>query len=139
MKLIISTPLETVVRVADVRSVRAEDESGSFGIEPRHASFVTALAISVVSWRTADGSEQHGAVRGGVFTVAGDTISIATREAVAGSDLAQLETDVLTRFHRAADETAQTRVDTERLRAAAIRTIQRFLRPDRSMAGGSST
>ena len=139
MNLVISTPLETVVQTENVRSLRAEDESGSFGIEPRHASFVTALAISVVSWRAADGGEQHCAVRGGVFTVAGDTISIATREAVAGPDLAQLERDVLTRFHQAVDETARTRVDTERLRAAAIRTIQRFLRPERSTGGGGST
>jgi F-type H+-transporting ATPase subunit epsilon len=139
VKLVISTPLETVVRAANVLAVRAEDESGSFGIEPRHASFVTALGISVVTWRATDGVEQYCAVRGGVLTVAGDTISIATREAVVATDLTQLERDVLTRFHQAVDDAARARVDTERLRAAAIRTIQRFLRADRRAAAGSST
>lgn len=139
MRLIISTPLETIVSADDVLALRAEDESGSFGIEPRHASFVTALGISVVTWRATGGVEQYCAVRGGVLTVAADLISIATREAIVGPDLAQLERDVVARFHEAVDDAARARVATERLRAAAIRTIQRFLRADRSAAGGSST
>jgi F-type H+-transporting ATPase subunit epsilon len=34
--------------------LRAEDASGSFGILPGHAPFLTALAISIVSWRKDD-------------------------------------------------------------------------------------
>ena len=39
----------------DVVSVRAEDASGSFGILPGHADFLTSLAPSVVRWRRRDG------------------------------------------------------------------------------------
>jgi F-type H+-transporting ATPase subunit epsilon len=131
MRLVVVTPLEIVATVDDVVHVRAEDASGSFGIKPRHATLVTALAISVVSWRTGQGDELHCAVRGGVLSVQDDTVSVATREAVVDRDLARLEHEVLDRFRHAADESARVRVDEERLRAAAIRNIQRLLRPGR--------
>jgi len=130
VKLVVVTPLEILTTVDDVAHVRAEDASGSFGIKPRHASLVTALAVSVVSWRNGHGDELHCAVRGGVLSVQDDTVSIATREAVIDPDLARLEHEVLARFRHAADESARARVDEERLRAAAIRNIQRLLRPN---------
>jgi F-type H+-transporting ATPase subunit epsilon len=138
MKLVISTPARIVVTASGVVHVRAEDESGSFGIMPRHADLVTALTTSVVTWRVHDGRERHCAVRGGVLTVAGGDVAIATREAVPGDDLETLEHDVLERFRRAVDEAARARVETERLRAAAIRAIQRYLRPpSRGFDGGT--
>ena len=87
MKLVVVTPLAIVTSGDQVTYLRAEDASGSFGIMPRHASLVTALSISVVSWRDAQGEELHCAVRGGMLSVEGDTVSIATREAVIDRDL----------------------------------------------------
>ncbi len=138
MKLVVVTPLEIVASVDQVSYLRAEDPSGSFGIKPRHAALVTALSISVVSWRDARGEEFHCAVRGGVLSVEGDMVSIATREAVIDRDLERLEGEVLTRFRQASDESARVRVDEERLRAAAIRNIQRLLRPKTAEAPGRS-
>jgi F-type H+-transporting ATPase subunit epsilon len=129
MRLVVVTPLDVVTTTDDAVYLRAEDASGSFGIKPHHAAMVTALAISVVSWRDRHGDELHCAVRGGVLSVENDTVSIATREAVVDRDLERLEHEVLARFRRAADESARVRVDEERLRAAAIRNIQRLLRP----------
>src|SRR6185437_17160799 len=129
MKLVVVTPLEIVTTVDDVTNVRAEDPSGSFGIKPHHAPLVTALAISVVSWRIRQGGDLHCAVRGGVLSVEGDTVSIATRQAVIDPDLERLEHEVLARFRRADEESTRVRVDEERLRAAAIRNIQRLLHP----------
>ncbi len=135
MKLVLVTPLEIVATVEDVVHVRAEDASGSFGIKPHHAPLVTALAISVVSWRTRQGDEVHCAVRGGVLSIDADNVSVATREAVIDRDLARLEHEVLERFRHAAEESARVRVDEERLRAAAIRTFQRLLHPTYPSAG----
>jgi F-type H+-transporting ATPase subunit epsilon len=50
MKLRITDPTAILVDT-DVRSVRAEDASGSFGILSGHADFLTALGVSIVSWR----------------------------------------------------------------------------------------
>ncbi len=71
MRLLITDPTAIVVDDADVTSLRAEDESGSFGILDGHADLLTALPISVVAWRRADGRLQYCAVRRGVLSVRG--------------------------------------------------------------------
>ena len=79
MRLIIATPMAVVVDTPDVAHVRAEDDTGAFGILEHHADFLTVLALSVVSWRNHAGREHYAAVRGGVLSVAGGRqISVAT-------------------------------------------------------------
>jgi F-type H+-transporting ATPase subunit epsilon len=135
MRLTVTTPLAIVVDTADVAHLRAEDETGAFGILNGHADFLTALAVSVVSWRNGQGAEHHVAVRGGMFEVrGGNAIAIATREAVLGDDLYHLESDVLVRFNRQLADEQVARKDAQRLYLAAIRQICRFLRPDRLAA-----
>ncbi len=55
MKLIVTTPSAVVVEADSVHHVRAEDETGAFGILPDHADFLTVLAISVITWERSDG------------------------------------------------------------------------------------
>ena len=135
MRLTVTTPLAIIVDAKDVTHVRAEDETGAFGILAGHADFLTALAISVVSWRDAQEAQHHVAVHGGMLEVrGGKTIAIATREAVPGDDLHQLETEVLARFRRQLAEEQAARKDAQRLYLAAIRQICHYLRPGRSAA-----
>jgi F-type H+-transporting ATPase subunit epsilon len=136
MRLRIITPLSMIVDEDGVLALRAEDASGSFGILPRHAEFLTSLIISVVSWECSDATRRYCAVRRGVLSVtAGQVIAIATREAVTGDDLATLDQAVLGRF-RADIETERTeRVESTRLQLSAIRQIMSRLRP----GGRSST
>jgi len=91
VKLRITTPLEVVVDVDDIRPLRAEYASGSFGILPGHADFLTALTVSVVAWTDEAGNPHHCAVRHGVLSVdGGEEISVATRKAIVGDDLEAL-------------------------------------------------
>ena len=132
MKVRIATPSEIVVDDDNVVALRAEDESGSFGILPRHAEFLTSLSVSVVSWRLANGRERYCAVRRGILTMqGGDTVTIATREAVPGEDLANLEQIVLTGFMEARESERASRTQSIQLQMKAIRQIMRFLRPPR--------
>jgi F-type H+-transporting ATPase subunit beta len=132
MNLTVTTPLAIITKAENVAHVRAEDDTGAFGILRGHADFLTALAISVVSWRDDRGAEHHVAVRGGMLAVSGgDTITVATREAVADDDLHRLETEVLASFQRRSEEEITARTDAQRLYLAAIRRIYGFLRPDR--------
>lgn len=132
MNLTVTTPLAIIAKARNVADVRAEDDSGAFGVLRGHADFLTALAISVVSWRDDSGAEHHIAVRGGMLRVSGgDTITVATREAVADDDLHRLQTEVLASFQRRNEEEMAARTDAQRLYLVAIRQIYRFLRPDR--------
>lgn len=120
MRLRIVTPLSVVVD-DEVESLRAEDASGSFGILKGHAPFLTALEISIVSWRK-DGVETFCALRGGAMTVTkGTAINIASREAVVGTDVASLDTEVLARFQAEAEAERVEHTEAFQLQINAIR------------------
>jgi len=138
MRLRITTPLSVIVDENDVLALRAEDATGSFGILARHADFLTRLTISVVGWKSADATRHFCAVRRGVLTVTGQTnISIATREAIAGDDLAMLDQTVLARFRTDIDTERTEHAESARLQLNAIRQIMRHLRPDGHSGSGN--
>ena len=135
MKLLIATPLAIAVDEGDIAHLRAEDETGAFGILPGHADFLTVLSISVATWRDRTGCEHHAAVRGGMLQVRnGHDITIATRTAVVSDDLPHLQTQVLAEFRRETEEEKSARTDAQRLYLAAIRQINRFLKSERTAA-----
>ena len=81
-----------------------------------HADFLTALAVSVVSWRLADGGERYCAVRRGVLRCSGGSeVAIATRQAILGDDLDQLEDVVLADFRRAVEAERAARTESLQL------------------------
>jgi F-type H+-transporting ATPase subunit epsilon len=137
MKLRIITPLAVVVDTDGVHALRADDATGSFGVMSGHADFLTSLAIGVVTWRGGDDTPHYCAVRRGVLSVTGgQEIAIATREAVAGDDLATLDETVLARFRADIETERAERVDSMRLQLNAIRQIVTHLRA--SGRGGSA-
>jgi F-type H+-transporting ATPase subunit epsilon len=131
MRLRIVTPLSVVIDEDGVLALRAEDATGSFGILPRHADFLTSLVVSVVSWESSNETRHYCAVRRGVLSViGGHDIAVATREAVPGDDLTTLDEMILRRF-RADTETQRAEyVESTRLHLDAIRRIMSHLRPN---------
>jgi F-type H+-transporting ATPase subunit epsilon len=128
VKLIVTTPIGVVAEVEDALQVRAEDSTGAFGIRPGHADFITALAISVLTWRDRQGEDHHIAVRGGVLTVQdGDLVEVATREAVGEKSLRELGPAVLERFREEQSEQQEASISATRLHLAVIRQLQRYL------------
>jgi F-type H+-transporting ATPase subunit epsilon len=113
---------------SDVVHVRAEDESGSFGVLDRHADLLTALTISVVVYRDQDRREHFVAVMGGLLTVTGGVcVQVLTREAVTSDDLPSLERDVLTRFRRSAADEARARAGASKLEGALLRRVADYV------------
>jgi len=147
MKLLVTTPLSVIVDVEKVRHVRADDETGAFGILPGHANFLTVLTVSVITWRNHMDEEHHVAVRGGVLTVRdGNLVEVATREAVGEDTLHRLGRAVLERFREEAQAEKASRVSATCLHLAAIRQLQLYLESGRqpipqgpSVALGAST
>jgi F-type H+-transporting ATPase subunit epsilon len=139
MKLRIATPLKVVVDEDGVKALRAEDASGSFGILSGHADFLTSLTISVVSWKTDADVRRYCAVRRGVLSIdAGQRLSVATREAVLGDDLATLDEKVIARFRADLDTERAERVGSVHLELMALRQIVSHLRGDAIGFGGAS-
>lgn len=129
MRLVVTTPFDVVIDREDVAYVRAEDATGAFGILPRHADMLTALTVSVVTWRDHSGREHHVAVREGMLEVrGGESVAIATREAVPGDDLEQLVDQAIARFYSAAEEERASRKASEQLYLNAIRRIYEISR-----------
>ena len=62
-------------------------------------------------------------------------MNIATREAVAGDDLATLDSDVLARFHADEDEERVEHIETMRLQMNAIRRMISRLGPGANTGG----
>lgn len=131
MRLRVTTPIAFVVDADGVRHVRLEDATGAFGVQRGHAPFVTLLVPSVVTWRGDDGGEHHVAVRRGVASVLDDLVLVATREAVAGDDLAQLERNVVASFRREEQIERTARGGVARLQTAVIRRLYQYLRGER--------
>jgi len=128
----VTTPTTLALDVSGVRYLRAEDETGAFGVLPGHADFLTVLAVSVITWRTVDSESHHMAVRGGVLTVReGREIRVASREAIGEDALARLGDTVLARFREEAAAETESRMGTARLYLATIRQLQRYLQSGR--------
>jgi F-type H+-transporting ATPase subunit epsilon len=140
MRLLITDPTAVVINDPDVVSVRAEDESGSFGILDGHADFLTALTVSIVSWQRTDAARRFCAVRRGALSVSrGTLVAIATRQALVSDDLDHLEHVVLAEFHNSIEAERIARTASLQLQMKAIRQIVRYLRPERpGVFGGLS-
>jgi F-type H+-transporting ATPase subunit epsilon len=139
MRLLITTPTAVVADEPDVVAVRAEDETGSFGILPGHADFLTVLSVSVVAWHRPDESRHYCAVRRGVLRVNdGNQVEIATREAIVGDDLDHLEQVVVGELRSTLESERMARTESLQLQMKAIRQIVRYLRPQRAgtLGGG---
>ena len=132
MRLLVTTPMEVVIDQHNVSHIRAEDDTGAFGILKGHAEFLTVLKPTVIAWRVGNGTAEHyAAVRGGMLSVKdGDVVQIASREAVASDNLGELEKHALAKYREEifAEETARS--EARRLHVTAIRQIVRYLRPD---------
>lgn len=130
LHLRIATPATVLIDSDGVRSVRAMDESGSFGILPGHADLLTVLPASVVEWNEESGERQFCAVRGGVLTVAeGRKVTIASRHAVRGATLEDLESVVEEARAAEAEADRKARVEQVRFHAQAVRHLVRYLLP----------
>ncbi|CAK0759344.1 ATP synthase epsilon chain 2 [Azospirillaceae bacterium] len=132
LRLLVTTPNTVVLDLPGVVAVRGEDASGSFGLLPGHCEFMTALAVSVLSFRDQEGRTRYVAVRGGVLTMRdGTVVEIATRDAVVGDELENLRGLVLKRMELDAEAEALARTQTMRMQVAVMRTLHRYLRGER--------
>ncbi|MFT4065944.1 F0F1 ATP synthase subunit epsilon [Paraburkholderia sp.] len=130
LHLTIATPAAVLVDSAEVVALRAEDASGSFGILPGHADYLTVLVPCVVRWHGADHIPHFCAVEAGVLRVAqGRRVTIACRDGMCGDTLVALQAQVEAARVKRLDAARRARVEQTRLHAQAVRQLLRYLRP----------
>ena len=129
MRLVVSTPMSVPVNEDQVQHIRAEDESGAFGVLTGHADFLTVLTPSVLSWRREDGSRGHAAVAGGILTIGdkGRLVEIATRQVVVAEKLEDLASAVAEQFRAGTELEKTARVSSSQLQIRILRKIQEYL------------
>ncbi|AMR25604.1 F0F1 ATP synthase subunit epsilon (plasmid) [Hymenobacter psoromatis] len=98
MHLKVLLPSEVFLDVAGVRRVVFETSEGSYGLLPHRLDCVAALVPGILTYQTDGSPEQYVAVDEGVLTKAGAQVSVAVRQALGGSDLAQLQAAVDKQF-----------------------------------------
>ncbi|MDR2099110.1 MAG: F0F1 ATP synthase subunit epsilon [Rickettsiales bacterium] len=101
MELEIITPLE-IVRVDGVDSVSAEGLEGGFTILPRHGDYVSALSVSIFSFRRGR-EEVFFGLDEGVLTKVGRKVAVSAHAAVRGKSLSDLRRE-MERHERELDE-----------------------------------
>ena len=140
LRLTIATPAALLVDADDVRSLRAEDSSGGFGVLPGHADLLTVLPPSVVRWTKSGEATRYCAVSGGVLTVSGgNRVAVACRRGAVGDDLAALQARVAAARAAELDADRRAKVEQMRLHARALRQLMRFLRPGGRPLGDGDT
>ena len=140
LRLTIATPAALLVDVDGVASLRAEDESGAFGVLPGHADLLTVLPPSVLRWSRDGEPMRYCALSGGVMTVSGGKrVAVACRRGTLGADLDRLETDVAAQRAAELDADRRAKVEQTRLHARALRQLMRYLRGDGHPPGGGDT
>lgn len=133
--LIVSTPYSVLVDEPDVKSIRADDDSGGFGIWPGHADLLTVTQDTVVRWRLANGEFRYCAVRSGVLmSLGGAVVRIACREGVCGDDLDLLQQVVKQYRLNKIDLARDANVNQLRLHTQAMRQIMYLLTPQSQSA-----
>lgn len=132
MKLLVTTPVQTVTEAEGVVALRAEDDTGAFGVYPGHADFLTRLRVSVLKWRDAAQCDHYVVLRGGVLRVSGGAlVEVATTEAEAGDHLEDLRERLVTSYRARDRDDENERAVANRLHGAAIRQLRRVLRATR--------
>jgi len=135
MRLRISTPVAVIAVDDGIRHLRAEDDTGAFGILPGHADFITTLTTSVVTWRDAGDREHFVVVEGGVLMVRdGGDVEIAARNAVRERELGRLGSKVLEELRLSHESEEEQRTTAHRLHLATIRQLQKVLDSSRKTA-----
>ena len=94
----------TATRIEEVASFVGADASGSFGILPGHARFMTCLELGLARFRRKDEPWQYLAMPGAVLYFKDNVLSLSTRRYFINPDYERI-TEALT-LHLVAEEEA---------------------------------
>lgn len=123
MRLQISLPTG-IVFDDPVQRVVAETTAGAYCLLPRHTDFLAATVPGLLDVTSESGEQIWVAVDEGLLVKKNDLVSLATRNAIIGTDLAQLRRTVVDEFESLDDRERTARSAMAKLESDFVR---RFL------------
>lgn len=126
MRLKLLAPTRVVVD-EEVHKIVAEGEHGSFCLLPRHVDLLASLVPGLLAFVDHTGSERFAAVDEGLLVKCGESVVVATRQAVRGDDLEALRRRVRDEFAQLDERERAAQVASSRLEASFWRGAWRLL------------
>ncbi len=121
-RLEIFLPTKKIVD-AEVRSVQAEDDSGSFGIRPGFEPFCTALNLGLLHYVDASGGARWLAVEEGLLLTDGKRVEVYTRDAHPGDSAEEVRRLLEEEFARQRETEREKRNAMLRMQLAAFKML----------------
>jgi len=122
MRLKVWIPTDAVLD-EEVIKIKAEAETGWFGILPRHVDFVTALVPGILSFELPDKQMGYLAIDQGILVKCGPAVSVSTRNAVRSTDPGQLKEAVVEEFRKRGEKERNVRQFEAKLEAELVRQL----------------
>jgi len=109
-----------------VKRIVAQSLQGSFGLLPHRLDCATALAPGILTYETEAEGEVYLAVDQGVLVKAGENVLVSVRNAIGGTDLADLHEAVKREFLNLDEEEKSVRSVLAKMESGFIRRFVEF-------------
>jgi F-type H+-transporting ATPase subunit epsilon len=123
LQLMDSTRSESI---HDVESFVGEDRSGSFGILPGHARFMTSLVFGLARFRAAGGGWQYLALPGALLYFRNDELTLSTRHYVMDADYSRISTMLGRQLASEESEIRSVKTSLRRMEEEALKRMWRL-------------
>jgi F-type H+-transporting ATPase subunit epsilon len=128
MNLKVLLPFEVYAEKTGVRRIIAETREGSFGILPHRLDCVASIAPGILVYETEADGEVFVAVDEGVLVKTGLDVLVSVRNAIGGTDLAQLRAAVEREFLSLNERELNVRSVMAKMESGFIRRLAEFHR-----------
>jgi F-type H+-transporting ATPase subunit epsilon len=109
------------LRIEGVTSFVGKDASGSFGIQPHHARFITTLIFGLARFRQKQQDWQYLALPGGVLYFKNNELTLSTRHFLMDTDLERISTLLDQQLIAEEENLRATRVSLHRMEQALLK------------------
>ncbi|GAB3265134.1 F0F1 ATP synthase subunit epsilon [Larkinella harenae] len=127
MQLKILLPHRIFLEQEGIHRVQVETATGSYGFLPQRLDCVATLPPGLLTYAGQDGKDHYVAVDQGVFVKAGQTILVAVRNAIGGTDLGELHKKVNEEFRNLDDDEQEVRRVMSHLETGFVRSFEKLI------------
>ncbi len=109
------------LKIDGVTSFVGKDSSGSFGIQPNHARFMTTLAFGLARFRQKEKDWQYLALPGGVLYFKNNELTLSTRHFLMDTDLERISALLDQQLITEEENLRATRISLQRMEQALLK------------------